>query len=134
MVRIEEIYQHTATGNWLLRVELEDYDGSARYADYEAFSVSDSSDKYRLSVGDYSGNATNSMNYNNNVQFSTKDHGPVSWCADDRKGGWWFLRCTNANLNGLYGATDSSKQAMYWFHWKGWEGMKTSLMKMRQIN
>ena len=38
-----------------LRVDLEDFDGNAAYADYNMFSVANESTKYQLSVETYSG-------------------------------------------------------------------------------
>jgi len=40
-----------------LRVELEDFEGEKRYAEYSIFSVKSGTDKYRLTVGGYTGNA-----------------------------------------------------------------------------
>ena len=43
------------------RVDLEDFDGNVTFAEYSTFKVADSSDKYRLSIGGYSGTAGDSM-------------------------------------------------------------------------
>ena len=40
-----------------LRIELEDFTGQKRYAEYTTFSVRPATDNYRLTVGGYSGNA-----------------------------------------------------------------------------
>ena len=128
---LKQIHQHTSNGSWRLRVELEDFGGSTRYAEYEAFAVTDRSDNYRLSVGSYSGDAGDAMSYNNNYKFSTKDLDSTGNCAGNRQGGWWYYACTWANLNGLYlGSSELSWQGIMWNQWKGTECLKTSLMKM----
>lgn len=50
---------HVLTSNrkYKLRIDLEDFDGQKRYAQYSTFSISSSADGYRLNVDGYSGNA-----------------------------------------------------------------------------
>ena len=43
--------------NWKLRVDLWDHDDVHSFAEYSSFRVSDASDKYRLTVGGYTGTA-----------------------------------------------------------------------------
>lgn len=45
-----------------MRVDLEDFEGNVRYAEYTTFKVADEGDKYRLLIGGYSGTAGDSMN------------------------------------------------------------------------
>ena len=132
---LKDIHRLTTTGTWRLRIELQDFDDSTRYAEYDTFSVSGSSEKYRLSVGSYSGNAGDAMTYNNNHRFSTKDRGPVTHCAIDRQGGWWYDACTWANPNGLYlGSPQHSWAGLTWYQWKFTECMKKTLLKMCRID
>ena len=131
---LHQIQQHTATGNWSLRIEIEDFEGSTRYAEYETFAVADSSDNYRLSVRGYSGNAGDAMSYNNDRPFATKDHGQVSQCAVDYRGAWWYYACTYAKLNGLYSASPDLNRRWEGIKWKRHNWLKTSLMKMCRIN
>ncbi|MCL4147130.1 UNVERIFIED_CONTAM: hypothetical protein GTU68_064355 [Idotea baltica] len=56
-----------------IRFDLWDKDDNHRYAEYSEFSVSGESDNYRLAISGYSGNAGDSMEYHNQMQFSTKD-------------------------------------------------------------
>lgn len=53
----DKIHILTSGGNSELRIDLEDYDGEARYALYRKFSVGDSKSKYKLAINGYSGNA-----------------------------------------------------------------------------
>ncbi|KXJ10410.1 Ryncolin-3 [Exaiptasia diaphana] len=48
------IHRLTARASTRVRIEVEDWDGTRKYAKYGSFSVADESDKYRLRVGSYS--------------------------------------------------------------------------------
>ena len=45
----------------MLRVDLEDYDGVRKYAEYTTFYVADADDNYRLTIAGYNGTAGDSM-------------------------------------------------------------------------
>ena len=45
----------------MLRVDLEDFEGNIKYAEYTDFGVADEADKYRLLIGGYKGTAGDSM-------------------------------------------------------------------------
>ena len=51
------MYLLTSNRKYKLRVDLEDFDGQKRYAEYSTFSISSSADLYRLKVAVYSGDA-----------------------------------------------------------------------------
>ena len=110
---------------WRLRVDLESmFDGDQAYALYSSFSMADATDKYRLSIGTYSGTAGNSLRAHDDMQFTTFDQDndrSGSNCAVAFKGGWWsvvpagthtlviysgeslrYNSCHSANLNGLF--------------------------------
>ena len=57
----DNLHRLTATDDTILRVDLEDFDGNKAYAEYTTFKVADEADKYRLSIGGYSGTAGDSM-------------------------------------------------------------------------
>ena len=52
----DKIHRLTSNDNMMLRVDLEDFEGNTRYAEYDMFGVMSESDKYRLKLGSYSGN------------------------------------------------------------------------------
>ncbi|KXJ12069.1 Ficolin-2, partial [Exaiptasia diaphana] len=100
------IHRLTVRTASILRVEVEDWDGTRKYAKYGSFSVGDESDKYRLRVGSYSGTAGDSLSYHNNILFSTKDRDndkdSSGNCATQYTGAWWYNNCHHSNLNGKY--------------------------------
>jgi len=51
------LYMLTSNGKYKLRIDMEDFDGQKRYAEYSTFSISSYADRYRLNVAGYSGNA-----------------------------------------------------------------------------
>ena len=44
-------------GNYELRIDLEDWDGETRYAQYSLFDIGGTEDNYKLAVNGYTGNA-----------------------------------------------------------------------------
>ena len=52
---LDKIHRLSRSGQNSLRVDLEDFEKETRHAVYNTFAVADDSDKYRLTVGSYSG-------------------------------------------------------------------------------
>ncbi|XP_061841572.1 angiopoietin-related protein 7 [Nerophis lumbriciformis] len=117
----------------VLRIEMEDWEGEKRYAEYGFFTVANELNSYRLFLAKYSGNAGDSLRYHNNTNFSTlhKDNDKcVDDCASLRKGGYWYNCCTDSNLNGVfyrYGEHTKSTDGITWY---GWHGPNYSLKKV----
>ena len=125
-----------------LRVDLGDFDGNTRYAQYPTFSVGNSTTKYTLTVGGYSGTAGDSLTYpHNGKKFSTRDnnndpHSDTN-CAQYWHGAWWFSNCFISHLNGPYhhNPVVSSQNGIIWFSWKGGSySLKFTEMKTRRNN
>ncbi len=57
----DNLHRLTAVDDVMLRVDLEDFEGDIRYAEYTTFKVADEGDKYRLLIGGYNGTAGNGM-------------------------------------------------------------------------
>ncbi|XP_008926963.1 angiopoietin-related protein 7 [Manacus vitellinus] len=118
----------------VLRVELEDWEGNTRYAQYQQFTLSNEINSYRLFVGNYSGNTgRDSLRYHNNTAFSTKDKDNdkcVDDCAQFRKGGYWYNCCTDSNLNGVYYRKGEHTKNMDGITWYGWHGSTYSLKRV----
>ena len=52
---LDKIHRLTNGDTFKLRVDLEDWEGETRFAEYDMFAISDEASKYRLSLGSYSG-------------------------------------------------------------------------------
>ena len=52
---LDKIHRLTSDNNSMLRVDLEDFEGNTRYAEYNMFGVMSEKDKYKLLLGSYSG-------------------------------------------------------------------------------
>ncbi|XP_031565948.1 ryncolin-1-like [Actinia tenebrosa] len=122
-----------------LRVDLQDTKGNSAYAEYNYFAVTSERNKYKLSLGTYSGTAGDSLSRNRGMAFSTKDRDndvSAGKCAVLYKGAWWYESCHNSNLNGLYhhGKHKSFADGVNWKHWKGYYySVKRAEMKIRPV-
>ncbi|CAG9856765.1 unnamed protein product [Phyllotreta striolata] len=137
----ENIYMLTNNEEYSLRVELEDFEGNKKYAQYSHFKIYSEAEYYKLEIDGYEGNAGDSLNDpwygSNNSPFSTynRDNDRSSLnCASMLKGGWWWKSC-GRGLNGLY-LNDpqdlTARQGIVWFRWKGWDyTLKKSVMMIK---
>ena len=57
----DNLHRLTANATMMLRVDLEDYDGVRKYAEYTTFSVADADDNYRPTIAGYNGTVGDSM-------------------------------------------------------------------------
>ncbi|XP_071140724.1 microfibril-associated glycoprotein 4-like [Mytilus edulis] len=129
-------YLHLLTnpGNFTMRIELEDFDGNHRYAEYTHFSISDESSGFKLKFSTYTGDAGDALTYHNGQMFSTKDKHKMK-CAQDYKGAWWYNACHRSNLNGLYlnGTHTTFADGVNWKEWKGHHySLKSTRMMFRK--
>ncbi|XP_072305712.1 angiopoietin-related protein 7 [Eucyclogobius newberryi] len=117
----------------VLRIELEDWAGQSRFAEYGFFTLANELNSYKLFIANYSGNAGDSLRYHNNTNFSTmnKDNDKcVDDCAALRKGGYWYNCCTDSNLNGVFYRHGEHKRSSDGITWYGWHGSNYSLKKV----
>jgi len=136
---LDKIHRLTSTTTQL-RVDMQDFEGNSRYAQYSSFSVGDSVSKYTLSVSGYSGTAGDSLVIGHNGhKFSTRDQdndaNTLESCAITYKGGWWYNACHYSNLNGLYhgGTYTSGADGVNWYAWRGHSySLKFTEMKLRE--
>jgi len=116
-----------------LRVDLmfpQYLNGTLVWAEYSSFSLSGSSDNYRLSISGFDARSTvdyDSLADHDGQAFSTKDRDNDESrynCAAMDHGAWWYygLGCFMSNLNGKYGvrylagvAWYSDKEYMYMY-------------------
>ncbi|XP_064543758.1 protein scabrous [Drosophila montana] len=101
----EQLHHLTLNNCTQLRVHMQDIYDNNWVAEYKHFYISSRSDGYRLHIGEYSGNASDALNYQQGMQFSAIDDDrdiSQTHCAANYEGGWWFSHCQHANLNGRY--------------------------------
>ncbi|XP_019639195.1 PREDICTED: microfibril-associated glycoprotein 4-like [Branchiostoma belcheri] len=138
------IHLLTNQGAYKLRIDMEDWEGERRYAEYGQFRVNSENDNFRLLVNGYSGTAGDAFSWYHNYQaFSVP--APGNTCAILSKGGWWYNSCFYANLNGKYyrggeyGNSGSSiPDGIVWNHedWRNTDyySLKFVEMKIRPAN
>uniref|UniRef100_A0A8C4N290 Fibrinogen C-terminal domain-containing protein n=1 Tax=Eptatretus burgeri TaxID=7764 RepID=A0A8C4N290_EPTBU len=135
-----------------LRVDLVDFDNQTAHAEYSLFHVDDADASYRLTLGNYSGDAGDAFRGafpgvdQNHFGFSTEDrdndgcspciYGDIAFnsCVEEHGGGWWFSRCGSANLNGFW-QKKANRQGfgtrVQWDTWRPYlESLKESTMKI----
>ena len=91
-----------------MRVDFRKQDGSWSYIHYNQFFVASSSEKYKLTVGGYTGRDGDYFVGGNepakNRMFSTFDRDNDLWESNcvvhsSYQSGWWFHRCVDINPN-----------------------------------
>ncbi|XP_025101332.1 uncharacterized protein LOC112568306 [Pomacea canaliculata] len=105
---LSNLYTLTKDKPHTLRIDLGLANGQRSYANYAEFRVNGPETSYTLHASNYSGNAGDSLYRHHTMKFSTydqdNDNSSHHHCARQFYGGWWFLSCHPANLNGRYGA------------------------------
>ena len=84
-------------------------DQSVRFAEYNSFSLGTPINNYQLSVSSYNDTISTAgdslIKTHNGMYFSTRDRdndkSPLN-CAVQYQSGWWFNRCFDSNLNGVW--------------------------------
>uniref|UniRef100_K1QP83 Tenascin-R n=1 Tax=Magallana gigas TaxID=29159 RepID=K1QP83_MAGGI len=132
----EDIHLLTTLTKNELRVDLQKFSGEKAYAKYSKFSVGSESEKYKIVVGGYSGNAGDSLGGHNGLKFSTKDQDNDTWgksCAVTHQGAWWFGICLSSNLNGMYQKSGiKTWKGIVWYHLEKKEvSLKNARMMIR---
>ncbi|XP_019390049.1 PREDICTED: fibrinogen gamma chain [Crocodylus porosus] len=150
------VITHQSPIPYALRIELEDWDGQKRTADYAMFKVGTENDKFRMTYGYYiggdAGDAFDGVDFgmqpgdkaftsHNAMQFSTFDNDNDRYegnCAEQDGSGWWMNRCHAGHLNGKYypGGRYSEKDSgtdngIIWATWHNkWYSLKKTSMKI----
>ena len=91
----------TGQGGWEMRMDIKLDNVTKIFLQYEQFKVASAKDKYKLTVGGFSGTTTDPMATHNGMYFSAKDNDNDLFshnCAllyglDKPIGGWWYRRC-----------------------------------------
>ncbi|XP_034156389.2 fibrinogen C domain-containing protein 1 isoform X3 [Pangasianodon hypophthalmus] len=140
---LRQIHALSIQANYELRIDLEDFENSTAFAQYDMFgvglfSVDPEDDGYPLTIGDYTaGTAGDSLLKHNGMKFTTKDRDndhSENNCASFYHGAWWYNSCHMSNLNGqyLHGQHTSYADGIEWSSWTGWQySLKFTEMKIR---
>ncbi|XP_078492872.1 fibrinogen-like protein A isoform X1 [Ciona intestinalis] len=120
LLGLKHLRQLTKNGNYSLIIEMKNCNGTNFTARYSEFRVSSSSTNYTLTTQGYDGGAGDwdSLKAHNLHQFSTYDRdNDISSnqnCALAYRGGWWYDKCLQVNLNGQFGPCRKGRQYQYW--------------------
>uniref|UniRef100_A0A667XSH3 Angiopoietin 4 n=1 Tax=Myripristis murdjan TaxID=586833 RepID=A0A667XSH3_9TELE len=128
----EQVYQLTSQGQYSLRVELRDWEGSSAYSQYDRFTLASERQQYRLYLRGYSGTAGKQSSLaTHGTGFSTRDQDNDNCdhckCALMLTGGWWFDACGLSNLNGMYYAVGHNIRKLNGIKWHHFRGPSYSL-------
>ena len=113
---------------------MEDWNGIKAYAKYGKFKVGNEQEKFRLEKSSFSGTAGDSLDYHNNMAFTTKDRDNDKFsgkCAVRWTGAWWYNNCLSANLNGKYFGNKRDTKGVIWNHFRSRLSLKWTEMKLR---
>uniref|UniRef100_A0A8C3QN21 Angiopoietin-related protein 3 n=1 Tax=Cyanoderma ruficeps TaxID=181631 RepID=A0A8C3QN21_9PASS len=124
---LNKIYSITKQGNYLLRIELQDWRGNRRHIEY-SFSLGGPSTNFTLQLARTAGSIPNALPEHAELRFSTADRAADTAshanCPKEQPGGWWHSECEETNLNGKY-VTPRSRgrlergKGLYWKPKKG---------------
>ncbi|KAK7090935.1 microfibril-associated glycoprotein 4-like [Littorina saxatilis] len=137
---LDALHMLTSRQRYELRVDLVKFNGTEGYETYSNFTISDSSDNYRLHLGSPTGgNGGDSLSYHNGMQFSTRDadHDTRIFgnCASEHHGAWWYKSCAMSNLNGRYRESrEWASEGIVWYYFDNTQyNFKSAEMKMRAM-
>ena len=136
---LRNIHCLTARESVELRIDLQDEQENKVTWVYQQFSVDGAGQKYRLHIGQGTGTPSGSfdaMAYHNNMYFITFDcdnDQNSRNCAASYKGGWWYNRCANSNLNSQHTASNTAytHQRVAWYNGSKWVYYPSVEMKVR---
>jgi len=117
-----------------LRIDMK-YNGKEYFAKYSYVKVSGEDDKYRLELGNFSGNVRDSLSSHNNKQFTTNDKDndelEENNCAELYNGAFWYAGCLKSNLNGLWGNKQYGKGVIWESLTRYYDSLSFTEMKIR---
>jgi ficolin len=133
----DHIHRLTSQGQYELMVDFT-FNGRNYFALYTSFKILGEAEKYKLQVGGYSGNAGDSLAWQNGMFFTTKDRDNdpynIGNCAITFHGAWWYNTCHQSNLNGWWGLKTFG-MGLNWYNITGHYDTATfTEMKIRPVN
>ena len=112
----------------VLTIHMQDWYRNNQQVVYSYFKLQDPT-YFRLSIGRFRGNVSDSMSYSNNMRFATYDSPDPNNCSTHQHAGWWYNYCAHALLNGKYYNGSYTPTGRFWdgTYWEGWLGFGYSL-------
>ena len=103
-----------------LEVEIWLTDGTYGFSDYQVFALVGTT--YKLSLlGPSTGNSSDALTSSNQTAFATFDspntNANATDCAKKYSSGWWYIKCSSANLNTIYatnGICNDPTRCVFW--------------------
>ncbi|XP_050087776.1 fibrinogen-like protein A [Anopheles aquasalis] len=134
---LEKVHQITSGRKHELIIELKDFNGTYKYARFNAYEIGSESDQYDVkAIGKYSGTAGDRMSHYKDRKFSTKDRDndeSSRHCAQYMEGAWWHWFCADSVLNARYMNAENEK-SMHWYYFHGnYQGLSYSRMMIREL-
>uniref|UniRef100_A0A0A1WR84 Angiopoietin-4 n=1 Tax=Zeugodacus cucurbitae TaxID=28588 RepID=A0A0A1WR84_ZEUCU len=138
-IGLDKLHALTSSAVHELLITLQDFEGNSRYARYSLFAIGNEKEDYALNLlGEYEGDAGDSLTYHAGSKFSTFDNdndGCVDCnCAQSRNGAWWYNWCDMSNLNGKYFEENYNATTPYQgMYWEKFNGPSYSLRAVRMM-
>uniref|UniRef100_UPI003F778353 Angiopoietin-1 n=1 Tax=Homo sapiens TaxID=9606 RepID=UPI003F778353 len=138
----EFIFAITSQRQYMLRIELMDWEGNRAYSQYDRFHIGNEKQNYRLYLKGHTGTAgKQSSLILHGADFSTKDadnDNCMCKCALMLTGGWWFDDCGPSNLNGMFytaGQNHGKLNGIKWHYFKGPSySLRSTTMMIRPLD
>jgi len=132
-------YVHVMTSSRLyeLRVDMLEWSGEHAYALYDRFALENEEEMYMLRLGTYTGTAGDALSHHADRPFSTldvdNDLSKSGHCSQMfGSAGWWYVRCYDSNLNGIYKESENDKDGIIWYALRAnYESLQHVEMKIR---
>ncbi|XP_016979169.1 fibrinogen-like protein 1 [Drosophila rhopaloa] len=120
-IGLEKLHRMTEARPHELYIKLGSVNGSTSYAQYDDFMIGSEEELYELkNLGEYSGEAGDSLTNNKNQKFSTfdrdNDNTSGASCASSF-GAWWHNDCSESMLNGKYLKDGKGWNGIIWYLW-----------------
>ena len=109
-------------GPWVLRIDMEDWEGEKPWVEYSGFQLLGNFYKMRYQGYNPASTAGNSLFASFNQRFQTKDEHGMHEFPLRHHGAWWYAHGAIANLNGAYYHHNDPSfdhlKSIYWPTWK----------------
>merc|ERR1719354_1189029 len=107
---LRDLYNIVKRQNYVLRVDLERFNGDKSYAQYETFYIGSEDEKFPIYFEDYSGTAGGGLGYSNYIRQGQKftidsdndEYSGINCASGQGRGGWWYRACSHNSLTGRY--------------------------------